>query len=64
MKKYLKIASFIATGIAVSAVAGKFLTREMSRLKGHASGPMAKNAKSFLYPNPAVEKEEQDFSFI
>jgi hypothetical protein len=64
MKRILKIASFIATGVAVGALAGKITTHEMNKNKRVSSGKSAKNVKNYLAKTHFDEKEESEFSFI
>ena len=49
MKRYLKIASFIATGVAVGALAGKIATHEVTKNKRPSSGKSAKNVNDFVF---------------
>jgi hypothetical protein len=62
MNKFLKVASIVATGAALGALAGKIATQEISRYKKQFTDKTARNVQQFL--DRSSSEDEQDFSFI
>jgi hypothetical protein len=60
MSKALKIASFIATGAALGALAGKMVSNQVSRYRKITSDT-APSVKRFM---ESAAEEYKDFSFI
>ena len=62
MNRFLKAASIIATGAALSALAGKIASQEIAKYKKQFTGKTSRNVQHFL--NQGGSEDEQDFSFI
>ncbi len=63
MKKYVKIVSFIASGVALGAIAGKFALEEKRKAIRDITGKPARNVKNYLFLS-MEDNDYSDYSFI
>lgn len=64
MKKYLKVISFIASGVALGVIAGKFaIVDQPKTIKGLTSRSL-RNVKNYLNRNAFEDNDNGEYKFV